>query len=237
MNYSIIKDKEEFDKFLKWLPELQDGEKFYFSLFARKKYNKTEGLKSDKGQLKRGSASKEQIYNKIKKLEVELGSYEVDGVKVKQDSLALYITPNPRDMHKAGLKTIQELTSLLVEGRTIYNPQSVALNMIQVTGKKKYFDIDLDYINDKDTISEAELFSLIIEKDIINTTAIANNIIKTRGGYHILVELSKIGENYQKKWFNNFSQLKDERFTIMMNGDNMVPMPGCVQSDFIPKLL
>jgi hypothetical protein len=236
MNYKIVKDEKEFNRFLQWLPELEDGQKFYFSLFARKKFGATEGLKADKGQLKRFTASKEQALNKIKKLEVELGSYEVDGVKVNQDSLVLYVTPNPRDMHKAGLKTAKELVSMMADGRTIYNPQSVALNQIQVTGVKKYFDIDLDFKEGKG-LSLESLYNLILDNNLINSLAVSGNIIKTRGGFHILVELDKISESYKKKWFTNFSQLKDDRFTITMNNDNMIPVPGCVQSDFIPKLV
>lgn len=140
MNYRIIKDEKELKKFIDWLPQLEDGQKFYISLFARKKYGATKGLKADKGQLKRFSASKEQMINKIKKLEVEAGSYECDGIPVNQDSLVLYITPNPRDMHKAGLRTIQELTKFLVEGKKIYNAQSTALNMIQISGVKNKFE-------------------------------------------------------------------------------------------------
>ena len=236
MNYKIIKCEETFNKFLEWLPELEDGQKFYFSLFARKKFNKTEDLKADKGQLKRFTASKEQALNKIKKLEVELGSYEVDGVKVNEESLVLYVTVNPRDMHKAGLKTAKELVSMMADGRTIYNPQSVALNQIQVTGVKKYFDIDLD-LKEGHNLSLDSLYDSIFKPNLINHSAISGNIIKTRGGYHILVELDKISESHKKSWYNNFSQLKDERFTIMMNGDNMTPVPGCIQSDFIPYLI
>jgi len=59
MNYKIIKDEKELKKFIDWLPQLEDGQKFYISLFARKKYGATEGLKADKGQLKRFTASKE----------------------------------------------------------------------------------------------------------------------------------------------------------------------------------
>ena len=236
MNYKIVKCEETFNQFLEWLPELEDGQKFYFSLFARKKFGKTEGLKSDKGQLKRFTASKEQSLNKIKKLEVELGSYEIDGVKVNEESLVLYVTANPRDMHKAGLKTAKELVSMMADGKTIYNPQSVALNQIQVTGIKKYFDIDLD-LKEGQTLSHIQLYDVLMDKDLINANAVDKNIIKTRGGYHILVELDKISEPYKKSWFNNFSQLKDERFTIMMNGDNMTPVPGCIQSDFVPYLI
>lgn len=235
MNYKIVKDYEEFNKFLNWLPELEDGQKFYFSLFARKKFGKTEGLKADKGQLKRFTATKEQALSKIKKLEVELGSYEIDGVKVNEESLVLYVTVNPRDMHKAGLKTAKELVSMMADGRTIYNPQSVALNQIQVTGVKKYFDIDLDFKENRG-ISLETLYRTIKDNDLINVEAVVGNVIKTRGGFHILVELDKISEAYKKKWFNNFSQLKNDNFTITMNGDNMTPVAGCVQSDFIPRI-
>lgn len=236
MNYKIIKDYKEVERFIKWLPELEDGQKFYISLFARKKYGATQGLKADKGQLKRFTASKEQMINKIKKLEVELGSYECDGIPVNQDSLVLYITPNPRDMHKAGLKTIQELTKFLVEGKKIYNAQSTALNMIQVSGIKKYFDMDIDFKDGK-SCTLSVLYDWLWGNDIINKEAVVGNIVKTRGGFHVLVELDKITDQYKKKWYNNFSNTKSELFTVMVNSDNMIPFPGCVQSDYSPKLV
>lgn len=236
MNYEIIKNEKELQKFIDWLPELEDGQKFYWSLFARKKYNATEGLKSDKGMLKRGTATKEQLINKLRKIEIKLGLYETDGVKINQESLALYITPNPRDMHKAGIKTISELSKFLVEGRTIYNPEAVALNTIQVTGVKKYMDFDIDF-KEGSGCSYIRLLEWIKDNDMINPEAIFGNIVKTRGGFHILVELDKISEKYKKVWYNNFTQTKHEEFTIMANNDNMIPAPGCVQSDFIPTLL
>ena len=233
MNYKIVKCEETFNEFLEWLPELEN-EKFFFCLLARKKFKKTEGLKADKNMLKRFTATKEQALNKIKKLEVELGSYEVNGVKINEESLVLYITVNPRDMHKAGLKTAKELITMVADGVTIYNPQAVALNQIQVTGVKKFFDIDLDLLEGKE-LSHLNLYNLISDGDLINKEAL--NVIRTRGGYHLLIELSKISEKYSKSWYNNFNQLKDDRFTIMMNGDNMTPVPGCIQSDFVPYLL
>lgn len=233
MNYKIIKDEKELKKFIDWLPQLEDGQKFYISLFARKKYGATEGLKADKGQLKRFTASKEQMINKIKKLEVEVGSYECDGIPVNQDSLVLYITPNPRDMHKAGLRTIQELTKFLVEGKKIYNAQSTALNMIQVSGVKKYFDMDIDFREGKECSLET-FYMWMWDNDIINGAAVIGNIVKTRGGFHVLVELDQISESYKKKWYNNFTNTKSDIFTVMANSDNMIPVPGCVQSNFSP---
>ena len=37
-NYKIISDPDALKEFIEWLPELEDNEKFYLSLFARKKY-------------------------------------------------------------------------------------------------------------------------------------------------------------------------------------------------------
>lgn len=235
MNYQIIKDIKELEKFIEWLPELKNGQKFYVSLFARNKYKKTEGLKADKCQLKRFTSNKEQLVSKLRKLEVAIGEYEQDGVKINQDSLALYITPNPRDMHKAGLKTIQELTKFLVEGRTIYNAEAVALNMIQVTGIKKYMDFDIDFKEGKGCSLET-ILNWIRDGDLINIEAVAGNIIKTRGGFHILVELDKISYEYEKVWYNRFTQTKHDTFDVTVNNDNLVPCPGCVQSDFIPSI-
>lgn len=67
MNYKIVKNQDELQAFIDELPELKDGQKYYYSLFARKKYGATEGLKSDKCQLKRGTTTKERMIRDFKK--------------------------------------------------------------------------------------------------------------------------------------------------------------------------
>jgi len=237
-NYQIIKDEEELKKFIDWLPDLQDGQKFYWSLFARKKFNKTEGLKADRAQLKRGLCNKKDLINKFRKLEVALGLYDCDGIEINQESLAMYITPNPRDMHKAGLKTIGELTKFIIEDRLIFNPEATALNMVQVTGIKKYFDFDVDFKPGKGCSYETLLNWI---KGKINPEAVVGNVVKTRGGFHILIELNKISEEFSKSWYNNFMQAESEYFELTNNSKNndggLIPVPGCVQSDFIPRLI
>ena len=52
MNYKIICEEENLLKFIEWLPDLETDEQFYGCLFARKKYDSTGIVKSDKGQLK-----------------------------------------------------------------------------------------------------------------------------------------------------------------------------------------
>ena len=51
MNYSIVRDEAAFRNFIDWLPQLQETEKHYLSLFARRKYS--EVVKTDKANLKR----------------------------------------------------------------------------------------------------------------------------------------------------------------------------------------
>lgn len=232
--YEIIKDETELKKFIDFLPELKDGEKFMVALFARNKFGKTPGLTADKAQLKRFTSNKYDLIRKLKQLEVKIGAYTTGDITINQESLVVYITPNPRDMHKSGLKTILELTKFMVEGRTIFNPQSVALNMIQVTSTKKiYFDLDID-IQPNKLFSEEDLKLWLVDK--INADAIGS-IIKTRGGFHILINLHEISKEFSSKWFNNFANGKNEFIDVTMNGDNMIPMPGCVQSESSPIML
>lgn len=233
MFYEIIKDEKELDNFIEWLPDLEDNQKYYVSLFARKKWGFDEGLTADKNQLKRFTCNKEDLKSKLRKLEIKLGEYTYKDVRISNNSLGVYITPNPRDMHKAGLKTAKEIISMVADGREIFNPQAIALNQIQVSGVKKYFDIDIDVFNSK--LDYTTLMQIIKDREVINLDAIEGNIVQTRGGFHIMVELSKV--NNPKTWYNNFIKLKCVEFDVTMNSDNMIPLPGCVQADFIPKLI
>lgn len=143
------------------------------------------------------------------------------------------MTPNPRDMHKAGLKTIKELVNYVVDNRTIFNPHAIALNQIQTSGVKYFFDIGIDFKEGEFLTNEGLELWL---KDKVNPQAIWN-IVKTRGGYHVLIELKRISKEFEKNWYNNFSKGSNSFFDVTMNGDNMIPIPGCVQSDFTPKLI
>lgn len=241
MVHTIISDYTELEKYVNQLPDLGAGFKYYISLFARKKYGGTPGLKSDKAQLKRFIASKDLIIKKLQQLEIPLGRYDIDGFVIHQSSLVVYISVNPRDMHKAGAATALELTKTIFEGCRIRNPQASFLSNMQTIGKKLYFNIDLDVLEGQ-VLSENDLREWLMS--IVNIDACT--IVQTRGGYHILVLLDKISKPYKSHWYNNFKlgQTHNEMiergrvFTIdMSNGDGMTPLPGCTQGGFTPKLL
>lgn len=126
---------------------------------------------------------------------------------------------------------------MVADGKKIYNPQSVALNQIQVTpAYKKYYDVDIDFKDGKGVTAQELMFTLT-EGGVLNYCAFSNNIVKTKGGFHILVELDKIEPECKKQWFNKLKNLKHPCFDVMLNGDNMIPFPGCVQADSYPMLL
>jgi len=190
--------------------------------------------------MKRVTATKDRIIQKIRQMECQVGSYTThtkDNDPILQDNLCIYITPNPRDLVKASLVLMKDIADRLISKDTNYNPQSMALNAIQITTSRKiYFDIDLDFsrgqdFRDYDINSFKNDLSALINIDCAT-------LIRTNGGLHCLIELESIAKEYQKNWHRNISQMNCAFYTVTMNSDNIIPIPGCVQGkDFSPYFL
>lgn len=230
MNYQIIKDMALLEDFLKFLPDLQLHEQFYVCLFSRSKYCKNipgiTHISSDKQQVKRFTATKETLINKIKQLECPIGSYMQKDNIIPQESLALYINPNPRSLIKAAKNSLIRFAHLITEqySSNQYNPHQEVMSEIQkAKSRMVYFDMDVDDMPLESLPSIKELLKSFINPDALH-------FLKTRGGFHILVELSKIDDKYKKIWYKGMVCL----LKIDIKGDNMIPIPGCTQGNFIP---
>jgi hypothetical protein len=225
MNYKIVTNEQQLIEFIDWLPELRYNETFYVCLFARKKYcQHLVHIASDKGQMKRFTSKKDYLIQKIKQLECEVGNYTVKGVIAPQESLALYINPNPRDMEKAAKQSLKHFAELITKPYGGWNPQAEVISEIQKAKSRTiYFDIDFDGV---------EISSI---KDrllgILNYSSC--HFLKTRGGFHLLVEIDKINEEYKKTWYKSVTSFEG----IDIKGDNMIPVPGCTQGDFTPYFI
>ena len=225
MNYKIIQDEEKFKEFIDWLPELKNGETYYIALFARSKYCLEKGeMKADKQQLKRTVATKEWIYRKVKQMEVEIGAYTQGNSPIKQETLALYINPNPRSHEKAAKEMLKKLANLITEPYNGYNINAESLSELQKAKSRGiFFDIDFDYVTIEDV--REKISEYLNEECII--------FLQTRGGFHLLVEVDKIKSELKKSWYKNITSIEG----VDIQGDNMIPVPGCCQGGFIPKFV
>jgi hypothetical protein len=225
MNYKIITDIDKLEAFIHWLPELQPNETYYCCLFARSKYCKDiVHIASNKAQLKRFTSKKDMLIQKIKQLECPIGSYTVKGKIAPQESLALYMYINPRDVEKAAKNSLKHFAELITRPYGGWNPHAEVMSEIQkAKSRTVYFDIDFDDIEPKDIMDD------IIK--VINPSAC--HFLKTRGGFHLLIEIDKITSLYQKTWYKNICLLPG----IDIKGDNMIPLPGCIQGNFEPYFI
>lgn len=228
MNYQIITDEKALKEFIDWLPELASNEKYYFCLFARSKYSSgIVHIKSDKAQLKRGVSDKERLFNKIRQLEVPIGAYMQRDVEIPQEALALYITVNPRNMHKATVNTMVKLAQSIRDNNVNLNPHQEAYSEIQKAKSRTcYIDFDID---EKDSTILEEIMSLI--EGYVNKEAIT--YLKTRGGIHCLIDPSKVEEKFRKSFYKNISSITE----VDQTGDQMIPVPGTFQGGFTPHFI
>jgi hypothetical protein len=223
-NYKIITDEVKLKEFISFLPDLQNGECYYITLLCRSKYCTTQKLRGDRQQLKRFTTNKEFLFQKLKQLETEVGNYQQDGVGVPQEALCVYISINPRSYEKAaknGLKTLVVMVTKPYDG---YNPHQLMLSEIQkACSRKIYYDMDFDHVSIDDIKPRIE--------QLINIDCCT--FLQTRGGFHLLIEVSKIAEQYKKTWYNNINKLDG----IDICGDSIIPIPGTSQGGFTPLII
>ena len=238
MNYQIITDKDALLAFIEWLPELEPNETFYLCLFARSKYCKgIAHIKSDKAQLKRFTSNKSRMYEKIWQLESPLGSYTTKGVgttipvTVPQESLALYITINPRCFIKATRNGLNKLLDLALQPYNGFHPYQEVMSEVQKAKSKTRF-ISFDFDVDKNDWPE-------IQKDILDV--FGNDFltfVETRGGYHVIATVANIPKGIEKTWYlvmrGLLAKYSDDHDNA---GDIMLPVPGVYQGGFTPKFI
>lgn len=222
--YQIITDEPALKSFIEWLPELAPHEKYYMCLFSRKKYcREAPWIKSDKTQMKRFLTDKSRMLDKIKQLECPIGAFSYDGKAIPQESLALYITPNPRDMWKAVPRSIKALATVIeCSGQTSNPHQEVMSEIHRTCGQKVFIDFDIDS-KDKETIKTA-----------INLVDGKCEVLETRGGYHLIIKTKNAKAGFSEKlWYKKLTALAD----VSADPNSMIPVVGCTQGMFTPKFV
>lgn len=228
-HYKIILDQGAFDAFIAGLPELEAGEAWYGCLFGRSKYDPTFPKSKDAGQLARFEArNRDELRDKVRRLEAPLGSYRRDGVVASQECLALYLAMNPRSLKKANKLLLVELAKRFADGDdTAFNPVSLSRTCIHnATGRRLVTDFDFDGVEPTQHIDA-------IRQELGGGGGF--RILKTRGGFHLLVSLESVKDRaWSPRWHQGISKLQgcDVRGT-----DTLTPIPGCTQGGFCPREL
>ncbi len=240
MNYKIIYDETELDRFIDWLPDLEPNEKLYWSLFCRKKYFPQAIKSNDKTQLKRGLATKENLKDKIRQLEIEIGKWKLRDMEVPQEALVFYLMPNPRCMTKAAYKTIRHCADLLENTNKGYNLVQEVMSCVQKSKSRTVF-VDFD-IDDKN-IDLSLLDNIFPNVSKVNISPYT--IVETRGGYHLLINTTKVSQynlacsfyspepllHCTKQWYNDIKAA----YTVDQVQDQLLPVPGTIQGGFEVK--
>jgi len=176
----------------------------------------------DSGQLARVASRKNDIKEKLRRWESTVGSYSRDGNVVPQDALAVYIGLNPRSLNKANRNLLVELATRIANGDLDFNPVSVALTEVHRATDRKFF-VDFDF-------DDAEPDNYDFE-EVLPTECW--KILKTRGGFHLIIELAKIKEmGIKSNWYKAFADMPK---VDVKGTNNLTPVPGCTQGGFVPR--
>jgi len=221
--YKIITDEQKLDEFISLLSDNTKQETYYICLFGRHKYCASFPTTGSTSQLARLTANKDEIKNKLLRLECPVGAYVRDGVVASQQALAVYISINPRSLVKANKELIVELAKNFAEGHIDFNPVSLATTAIHRSVQRKDFlDFDFDGV-------EIETHLPTIKEVLPDPESF--KVLKTRGGFHLLVRTSKANNN---KWYKTIAALPN---CDVRGSDTLTPIAGCTQGGFTPSLL
>lgn len=225
MNYKIINDVAILSNFINWLPAPELNEIYYVCLFARKKYcTLMQEIKTDKWQLKRFTSKRHDLLKKIQQLECPVGAYTMKGIEIPQEALAVYISVNPRDLERAAKNSLIKLANLITSEYNGYNVhQEVMSEIHRSCSRKVYLDFDFDKVELEPTIE--------MVKQAVNIDCV--KVLQTHGGFHVLVEVKNIHQDYQKSWYEKMTEIPG----MDVRGDVLLPVPGCTQGNFTPKFI
>jgi hypothetical protein len=210
--YNFIYDESQVERFAKLIDTENTLQQVY--LQARRKYNKE--LKKDCFITTNTffKASPSYFLNRIKRYEVEVGSYKDHDKEIPEDCFAIYSSTNPCSGKKSVGKFVEEcVQSFIQDKKRIFEHPHRELDSFIMSTNERVNILTMD-IDCKEDYKEVKEF-LITEN--IPTLA----VIETRGGYHVLVKPDNNISKLQKK-FGGKIQIKNL----------YCPIPGTLQGGF-----
>lgn len=238
--YKLIHSEHQLRKFHSLLSPLEDDEAYFVSLSVRKKY--LDADERDFYQLSRAEmfarklvkdSQFETFLRTMRSLEVNnAGGYTSKNyLPLPAKALVVYSQINPVSGTQA-LKEFQlKVNDLLFELPTNPNAKSqlarldtMLMNCYQrSSGKKTLLDIDID---NKNVYYVERLVSELNVHDVVC------HVIKTKSGFHVLMDKSTVKFNYHALVYEIDRELKErgDEGEVVVNRNYMVPTPGTYQA-------
>jgi hypothetical protein len=132
-------------------------------------------------------------------------------------------------MYKATINTMVKLAQGIRDTNVSMNPHQEALSEIQKAKSRTcYVDFDIDFPDGYD--QHMGIVKGNIKKHV-NEDAVT--LLQTRGGLHCLVAPDKVSPEFKSKFYQGLKSIAD----VDQTGDQLIPVPGCTQGDFIPHFI
>jgi hypothetical protein len=251
MFHKFIHDEDQIRKFVSLLSPLKGDEAYFLSLSARNKYlteeerrvydlGRTEmfARKLVKRDKKKIVPMEDNYLRVLKSMQVSHGGYTSrSGVTLPDKCLVVYANINP----VSGLKALKEFQTKIMDSlfdmRTnseapdnFSNLDTQLMNCYQRSrGTRTLIDIDFDI--PEDGIDILKTFTSIMRENEVKY-----HVIKTKSGFHVLLEKANIKFNYvdivKNCHIEAVKRFGLDHVEVMQNNNSMVPVPGCRQADF-----
>ena len=251
--HKLIYDEEQVRRFVQLLSPPKDEEVYLISISARKKYlseEERQSLKLNRTEMfgrklvKYSSAQQvsfEDVYLRVlHSMEVARGGYiSKTGKALPDKCLVIYANINP----SSGIKALKEFQKDVVE--LLFNlPYSESLSPFahldsrlmnhynRQRGTKNLIDIDFDI--PEEGISLLKDFLNELKRGGVPSNGL--HVVSTRSGWHVLIDMSYLQFNYpsivQKYHELAVEQFGTEHIEIVVNRNEMIPVPGTLQGDY-----
>lgn len=223
--YQLINDIGVLQAYVDTLPNLEVGEKYYVQLLARQKYNNDRNILSSL-KLQDSFVKKEVIVDMVKSWELPYGSYTTKkGDIIDNDSLVVYISPNPKSTSKAYIKLLENSESILVNNKNLLREANTCyFNSIS---RKTYKIVDID-LEKQEELAEIVAYC----KSILNESCL--RVVRTRSGIHLLIELSKTPKTQWHKEIMQINSLFNVKEINEIAPYGMTPLVGTIQGGVVP---
>lgn len=257
---TFVWSKEQLNRFYTYvMPRLENLEVYFISMAARNKYltepeRKTYSLGRTEMMERRTIRVDDfnRFYRTIRKFETHEDAFLTkEGNSIPEKCMVVYANINPSSIIKAYhefekitndyireylINAYQKSDSSNIEYRFSKIDKLLMTAIQKSPSRKVYIDIDFDLCGKFDS-SFIDSFQNTLNENNKKKLPIA--VLKTKSGYHVLIQRSELQFNYTEvvNQYDKFAKkVFDKEAEVVVNKNDMVPVPGTHQASFPVEL-